>query len=109
MKKVRTGAKSHLTPRERRQRSLAIQLVTKKVELQIVLKSHRAYRVSEPKTCDSCNTRVNLSWRYAESNRGTVYICDRCKSKIYIRSFGEKDAMNVSVQGGQFESNRRKH
>lgn len=109
MKKARTGSKSHLTPRERKQRSLAIQIGTRMVELHIVLKSHRAYRVCEPKNCDSCNTIVNLSWRYAESNHGTVHICDRCKTKVYVRSFGEKDAMNISVQGGQFESNRRKH
>ena len=109
MKKKRTPD-NNLTPRERRLRtvSIPIQPVIKHEET-LILRSHRACRVNEPKHCDSCNARVRVSWRYAESNRGMVHLCDRCKPNVYVRSFGEKDAMNISVQGGRFESNRRKH
>lgn len=108
MKKPRSASNNNLTPRERRQRSLSIQTARREDAL-LVLNSRRAYRISEPMNCDSCNASSNVVWRYAESNRGTVHICDRCKPKICVRSFGEKDAMNVAIQGGRFESDRRKH
>jgi hypothetical protein len=106
--KARTNVKDEPTPRERRLRSLSIQPVIRR-EGSLILTSERSHRVNEAKLCDSCGTPVSVSWRYAESNRGTVHICGGCKPQVCVRSFGEKDAMDVSVQGGRFESNRRKH
>ena len=75
----------------------------------IILISKKATRIDEAKMCNKCLAFTKGIWRYAESNIGEVYICSRCKQSVYSRSFGSKDALDIAVQGGLFESNRRKH
>lgn len=75
----------------------------------IILISKKSIRIQEAKVCDKCLTLTKGIWKYAESNMGEVHICSRCKQAVYSRSFGSKDALNVAVQGGLFEGNRRKH
>jgi hypothetical protein len=75
----------------------------------IILFSRRGTRINQSYACDSCMSVEKITWRYAESSKGSVRICGRCKSTLFNRSFGSKDAMNLAFKGGAFESNRRKH
>jgi len=58
-------------------------------------------------SCGECGRRVPTLWRYAESNKGTVRICERCKASAFDRSFGSIDAMSMSCQGGSCDGSRR--
>jgi hypothetical protein len=75
----------------------------------ITLISKRGTRVNMRRPCDSCHCVEPVTWRYERSNRGTVYICGRCKSGLFNRSFEKRDALNLAFQGGAFEINRRRH
>lgn len=75
----------------------------------ITLISRRGTRVSMRRPCDSCHCIEPVTWRYERSNHGTVYICGRCKSGLFNRSFDKHDALNLAFQGGAFEMNRRRH
>lgn len=75
----------------------------------LYLISHKGMRIESPFSCTECSTFAKPVWRYAESNAGEVYLCSRCKPRVLNRSFDKLDAMNVSMQAGRFESNRRRH
>ena len=75
----------------------------------IILMSKRGTRINKLKSCDSCLSTEIVLWHYAESSRGEINICGRCKSGLFNRSFGKKDALDIAFQGGAFESNRRHH
>ena len=85
-----------------------VQAAFKNRNKQIILEPRRSTRVSESTFCKNCHSIGNGFLRYAVSNRGPVILCRRCKSTVYDRSFGTFDAMGVAIQGGQFESNRRR-
>jgi DNA-directed RNA polymerase subunit M/transcription elongation factor TFIIS len=74
----------------------------------IVLISKRGIRVKDGR-CDECGMLEKVVWRYAQSNCGTVYICDRCKPKILDSSFGRIDALDTAISGGAFETNPHRH
>jgi predicted SprT family Zn-dependent metalloprotease len=74
----------------------------------ITLKSRRGTKVNE-KRCSECGVIEKVVWRYAQSNRGPVYICSRCKPKVFDRSFKRIDALDNAVSGGAFETNPRRH
>ncbi len=63
-------------------------------EKRIILVSWRATR-SNVRKCDNCKKEEKQTWRYAESNKGTVFICDKCKQRVRNRSFGRLDAYDV--------------
>lgn len=75
----------------------------------ITLFSKRGTRINKLMSCDSCLSTEIVLWHYAESSRGQVNICGKCKSGLFNRSFGRKDALDLAFQGGAFESNRRRH
>lgn len=79
------------------------------MEQPITLISRRGTRTNGRRACDSCHSMESVTWRYAESSRGAVYVCGRCKSGLFNRSFDKKDALNLAYQGGAFEMNRRRH
>ena len=75
----------------------------------IILNSKRGKKVYSLMTCDSCGlTEIGL-YRYSDSNKGLVHICNRCKPSIFNRSFDKVDAMTLASQGGAVETNRRRH
>ncbi len=67
----------------------------------ILLTSKRGTRVFEKRLCNNCGAPLDVLWRYAQSNYGTVYICTRCKMEVFERSFGKIDAMNMAVHLGR--------
>lgn len=71
--------------------------------------SKRGTRVTEPTACYECKKKRSPTWFYRESTKGSVHICGTCKSELFNRSFGAIDALDRSVSGGVFESNRRRH
>jgi len=75
----------------------------------ITLISKRGTRINKLMSCDSCLSTEIVLWHYAESSRGEINICGRCKSGLFNRSFDRKDALDLAFQGGAFESNRRRH
>ena len=75
----------------------------------ITLISKRGTRINKLMSCDSCLSTEIVLWHYAESSRGEINICGRCKSGLFNRAFGRKDALDLAFQGGAFESNRRRH
>lgn len=79
------------------------------VSTHLILYSRRGSRVTGKEFCRECGTRKDHIWRYAESNRGTVYLCSECKPLVFDRSFGHIDAMDHAESGGQWESNPHKH
>jgi len=82
---------------------------SKKEAKGIILTSQRGTRVDEERLCDRCFKEHEVLWRYAESTQGTVHLCGVCKIKVYERSFGSVDALNMSVSGGGFETSKRRH
>jgi hypothetical protein len=82
---------------------------TSSFESKVILVSKRGIRIQQKMLCDSCHVNSSVIWHYADSNRGAVNICGRCKSVVFNRSFGKIDAMTNALQGGSFESNRRRH
>jgi hypothetical protein len=79
-----------------------------KANEKLILVSRRGKRVKELHRCDECGVTEKVLWRYSKSNGGVVYICDRCKGKVFDRSFDELDAMNLAWTS-DFESNPRRH
>lgn len=80
-------------------------------EVELVLYSKRATRVEKTHRCEECHAPNSAQWNYADSNRGTVYLCTGCKEIVRVRSFNIKeiDALNLSDTGGSFEGNKRRH
>ncbi len=76
---------------------------------EIILISRRGQKVDEYTKCSQCDKWKLQVWRYAESNQGEVHLCSACKPRIFDRSFGKIDALDVAVSGGGFETNKRKH
>ena len=81
----------------------------KEIKSPLYLESKRGKRVGDMRNCVECGFRGKGYWRYSESNRGVVFLCDVCKPIVYERSHGIVDAFCLSQQGGRFEGNRRKH
>jgi hypothetical protein len=75
----------------------------------LFLESERGTRINEIRCCAECGLRGSPFWRYRESSRGVVFLCDYCKPLVYERSHGRVDALSMSFQGGKFEGNRRRH
>jgi hypothetical protein len=75
----------------------------------VYLESRRGTRVEGPRACTECKQSRAVVWRYARSNLGEVHLCAVCKVRAFERSFGKIDALDMSVSGGAFESNRRRH
>jgi hypothetical protein len=73
----------------------------------LFLISRRGNRVPELHECDECRVRRHVL-RYSRSSIGVAYVCAACKAKVFGRSFGKVDAMSIAVQGGGFESKRRR-
>lgn len=73
----------------------------------IILKSRRGTK-TEGQRCSECGAAAKHIWRYAESNRGVVYLCSLCKNIVFDRSFDHVDAMSTAIII-PFESNPRKH
>lgn len=74
----------------------------------IILKSWRGKYVGSHQ-CSECKCYSFATWRYRQSNIGEVYLCSECKPYVRDRSFGSIDAGMIALNGGAFESNRRKH
>lgn len=75
----------------------------------IRLLSHRGTRTSGH-GCGECGSTRDV-FRYAESNYGETFICQRCKPKVFDRSFGgrreredlpggRRDLLDTAYQGG---------
>lgn len=80
-----------------------------KIGVSLVLISRRALRVVGIRICDGCMKESPETWRYTESSRGTVHLCQICKQRNYEKSFVKKtNALDYCTFGGGFESNRRK-
>ncbi len=99
--KVVNDAKSEVSRKHTSQKSVILEPIT--------LISKRGTRINKLMSCDSCLSTEVVLWHYAESNRGEINICGRCKSGLFNRSFDRKDALDSAFRGGAFESNRRRH
>jgi DNA-directed RNA polymerase subunit M/transcription elongation factor TFIIS len=77
--------------------------------IKIILISRRGTRIDTLTECDECGRLKQPVWRYADSNKGTVYICAACKPEVFTRSYGSIDIMSIAESGGGIETNRRKH
>jgi len=77
----------------------------------IILESKRGIGVNETRLCSECSSLESYLWKYSKSNRGIVYICNRCEAKVHRRSFGKSaDLMDTPlVYKSGFESKRRRH
>ena len=80
----------------------------KQAKPRIVLISKRGTKVYSDQLCNGCGMISRITWRYAESNQGTVHICGRCKPLILDRSHGSVDAMNSALSGGGYETSKRR-
>lgn len=78
----------------------------KKVKLLLI--SRRGTKTERAMECAACHRSQLVTWHYKESTRGSVNVCERCKPRLFDRSFGRKDALDFCQLGGGFESNRRK-
>jgi hypothetical protein len=86
----------------------SVELVFQMTPKSVLLKSKRGTRVAGGVLCKQCRKNAAV-WRYEDSNYGVVFICGACKPKVLNRSFGRRDALDSSISGGGFETNRRKH
>lgn len=76
----------------------------------LILISKRGKPLDGGGKCAECGSIAKRLWRYTKSNQGTVHICPKCKPKVFDRSFGTVDAMNVaSTVVSSFETNRHRH
>lgn len=76
----------------------------------IYIASVRGSRVPGKNLCDECKKYSSLYiWRYVDRSGNGVYICQRCKDEVYLRSHGGGDAMRLAVSGGGWGSNRNRH
>lgn len=64
----------------------------------IRLESRRGSLVTLPGVCAECGGQRSRLWLYQKSNRGQVYICARCKPRVFNRSHGPADAWSTVVQ-----------
>lgn len=103
---------------------------------QVVLKTKKGVPIQKPIRCDECQKVKTRVKQFAKSNRNfRVNLCADCLPHVIARSFpntrannsrddeyiwnenfdnddleiSSDDAMNWTVGGGAFESNRRKH
>lgn len=97
----RNGALKRTSTKKRRQQTQIDSLL---------LFSRRGARVFEEKTCDECYSH-KATWKYAKSNKGTVFLCDSCKGRVLEKSFHSKgiDVLDLTLCSGSFETNRQKH
>ena len=76
----------------------------------VLLVSKRGSKHNITALCDECGHFSHKLWKYARSDRGSVFLCDRCKPYVYERSFGSIDALDHAETGGhRFEGNRHRH
>ncbi len=77
----------------------------------IILKSSKAIRDYEHRLCDGCGKQFKMVWRYSESNRGVVYLCEGCNREVRKRSFKKNQDVldNHGTLINNFESNPHKH
>ncbi len=71
--------------------------------------SKRGTRLDMYAICAECAKTRRPLWRYAESNKGVVAICNDCKAEAFDRSFGKKDALDLAKSGGAWEQDKRGH
>jgi hypothetical protein len=84
--------------------------VRKRKRPKLRLISKRGTRIAERRACDRCAKSFAMTWRYAESTRGTVHLCTACKGKVpRPRSQKKIDALDRAYTGGRFEGNRSRH
>jgi hypothetical protein len=76
----------------------------------VTLESKRGGRriKGEGQQCNECGFSDEFLWKYTKSNFGVVYLCWRCKPKVFDRSFGKIDATRMTYPG-HFESNPHRH
>jgi len=60
----------------------------KEIKSLLYLESKRGKRVGAMRNCVECGFRGKGYWRYSESNKGVVFLCDVCKPIVYERSKG---------------------
>lgn len=66
----------------------------------VELRSKRGKKIENSgKQCNECGYSNKILWLYSKSNFGPVYLCSRCKPKVFDRSFGEVDALRMSLPG----------
>lgn len=63
----------------------------------IVLYVRRGKLTGLAQQCSSCRMHAQPIWRYSESNRGAVFLCNQCKTAAFERSFGHADAMALAL------------
>jgi hypothetical protein len=80
---------------------------SKKQKLQLI--SKRGTRFERSRKCDKCDKVYPVTWRYAKSTKGTVYLCVRCKAAVPRVGARKVDALDHAITGGHFEGNRRRH
>lgn len=110
---ARLVKKHQKPPRSTRPRKLGLalsrNLATPKNIEPLRLSHQRGKRIGHNIECSECHTIANPVWNYPNSNHGRVNVCSRCKFEAFKRSSDQVDAMELSCQGGSFDSNRRKH
>lgn len=77
---------------------------------QLLLLSRRGTRVLGERECAECYSH-KAAWKYAKSTKGTVFLCNSCKGRVFEKSFHSKgiDVLDLALCGGSFETNRQKH
>ena len=61
----------------------------------LILESKKSTCVTGLRKCDECGVHASALWRYAKSNKGTVYLCSRCQPVVLDRSHGKVDVLDL--------------
>ena len=73
----------------------------------VVISGRGSRKWGARRPCGNCGLLRSTLWRYAESNRGAVEICNVCKPGVLDRSWGRVDASNVSVDARLLQHDHR--
>lgn len=77
--------------------------------MKITLSSKRGTEVSSGGRCAACGKDYRVVWLHAVRGGARVSLCNECKGVALDHFFERVDALDLPHDGGQFESNRRRH
>ncbi len=75
---------------------------------ELILKQKRGHKADGSFRCAECKQESNNTWLYKKTSLGSVYICEECKPKVFDRTRGRIDVLDMP-HSGNFEGNPRKH
>ena len=69
----------------------------------------RAERIDIHGQCLRCCGSSRPIWYYSKSTVGAIFVCSPCHDQLLSGSTGREDALDHTVSGGAFDTNRRRH